>query len=47
MKGFLGTDPYQNILYKGRLHFAVAVSTEYTTKMLFYRLRRMAKNDGF
>ncbi|MEZ6878807.1 transposase [Enterobacter sp. KBR-315C3_2022] len=47
MKGFLGTDPYQCILCKGRLRFAGAMAGKHATKMLSARLQRMAKNDGF
>ncbi|WP_338505645.1 IS91 family transposase [Erwinia aphidicola] len=43
MKGFLGTDPYQCILCKGRLRFAGAVAGEHATKMLSDRLHQMAK----
>ncbi|CAI2793444.1 Uncharacterised protein [Serratia grimesii] len=43
MKVFLGTDPYQCILCKGRLRFAGAVAGEHATKMLSERLHRMAK----
>nr|WP_249105810.1 hypothetical protein [Serratia marcescens] len=43
MKGFLGTDPYQCILCKGRLRFAGAMAGEYATKMLSDKLHRMAK----
>nr|WP_260679887.1 hypothetical protein [Serratia liquefaciens] len=43
MKGFLGTDPYQCILCKGRLRFAGAVAGEHATKLLSDRLHRMAK----
>ncbi|CAK9887101.1 MAG: hypothetical protein XXXJIFNMEKO3_LKCDNKCA_00049 (plasmid) [Candidatus Erwinia impunctatus] len=43
MKGFLGTDPYQCILCKGRLRFAGAVAGEHATKMLSDRLQQMAK----
>ncbi|BEO21291.1 hypothetical protein SMQC19_46380 (plasmid) [Serratia marcescens] len=43
MKGFLGTDPYQYILCKGRLRFAGAVAGEHATKMLSDRRYRMAK----
>ncbi len=43
MKGFLGTDPYQCILCKGRLRFAGAMAGEHATKMLSDRLHRMAK----
>ncbi|HFI5335102.1 TPA: hypothetical protein ACGQS5_002790 [Serratia liquefaciens] len=43
MKAFLGTDPYQCILCKGRLRFAGAVADEHATKMLSDRLHRMAK----
>ncbi len=43
MKGFLGTDPYQCILCKGRLCFAGAVAGERATKMLSDRLHQMAK----
>ncbi|UIA87933.1 hypothetical protein LU631_25630 [Erwinia tracheiphila] len=43
MKGFLGTDPYQCILCKGRLHFSGAVAGEHATKMLSDRLHQMAK----
>nr|WP_232095042.1 MULTISPECIES: transposase [Serratia] len=47
MKGFLGTDPYQCILCKGRLCFVGAVAAEHATKMLSDRLQRMEKNDDF
>lgn len=47
MKAFLGTDPYQCILCKGRLRFAGAMAGEHATKMLSDRLYKMAKNDGF
>ena len=43
MKGFLGTDPYQCILCKGRLRFAGAMAGEHAPKMLSDRLHRMAK----
>nr|WP_237446174.1 transposase [Serratia marcescens] len=43
MKGFLGTDPYQCILCKGRLRFTGAVAGEHATKLLSDRLQRMAK----
>ncbi|EOS94130.1 IS801 transposase, partial [Erwinia tracheiphila PSU-1] len=43
MKGFLGTDPYQCILCKGRLRFAGAVAGKHATKMLSDRLHQMAK----
>nr|WP_226909037.1 hypothetical protein [Serratia marcescens] len=43
VKGFLGTDPYQCILCKGRLRFAGAVAGEHATKMLSDRLQRTAK----
>ncbi|CAI1078545.1 Uncharacterised protein [Serratia entomophila] len=44
MKGFLGTDPYQCILCKGRLRFAAGtVAGEHATKMLSDRLHRTAK----
>ena len=43
MKGFLGTDPYQCILCKGRLRFAGAMAGEHSTKMLSDRLHQMAK----
>ncbi|UIA83496.1 transposase [Erwinia tracheiphila] len=43
MKVFLGTDPYQCILCKGRLRFAGAVAGDHTTKMLSDRLHRMVK----
>nr|WP_250648591.1 transposase [Serratia marcescens] len=46
MKGFLGTDPYQCILCKGRLRFTGAMAGEHATKLLSDRLQRMAKNDG-
>nr|WP_260679892.1 hypothetical protein [Serratia liquefaciens] len=38
MKGFLGTDPYQCILCKGRLRFTGAVAGEHATKLLSDRL---------
>lgn len=41
MKGFLGTDPYQCIICKGRLRFAGAQAGEHATKMLSDRLHRM------
>ncbi|KKF35901.1 IS91 family transposase [Erwinia tracheiphila] len=43
MKAFLGTDPYQCILCKGRLRFAGAVAGDHATKMLSDRLYQMAK----
>lgn len=43
MKAFLGTDPFQCILCKGRLRFAGAMAGEHATKMLSDRLYRMAK----
>ncbi|MBH2919035.1 hypothetical protein I5Q47_24740 [Serratia marcescens] len=43
MKAFLGTDPYQCILCKGRLRFAGAMAGEHATKMLSDRLHKMAK----
>jgi hypothetical protein len=43
MKAFLGTDPYQCILGKGRLRFAGAMAGEHATKMLSDRLHWMAK----
>ncbi len=43
MKGFLGTDPCQCILCKGRLRFAGDMAGEHATKLLFDRLHRMAK----
>lgn len=43
MKAFLGTEPYQCILYKDQLRFASAVAGEHTTKLLLNRLHRMAK----
>lgn len=43
MKVFLGTDPYQCILCKGRLRFSGAMAGEHATKMLSDRLQRMAK----
>ena len=43
MKTFLGTDPYQCILCKGRLRFAGAVEGEHATKLLSDRLHRMEK----
>ena len=43
LKGFLGTDPYQCILCKGRLRFAGAVAGKQTTKLLTDRLQRMEK----
>ncbi|MGG4627235.1 hypothetical protein ACLPHD_23185 [Serratia odorifera] len=43
MKAFLGTDPYQSILCKGRLRFAGTMAGEHATKMLSDRLQRMAK----
>lgn len=38
MKGFLGTDPYQYILCKGRLRFTGALAGEHATKLLSDRL---------
>ncbi|UAN45205.1 transposase [Serratia sp. JSRIV001] len=43
MKAFLGTDPYQCILCKGRLRFAGAVAGDHATKILSDRLQKMAK----
>ncbi|WKM72472.1 transposase [Klebsiella oxytoca] len=43
MKGFLGTDPYQCLLCKGRLRFTGAVAGEHTTKLLTDRLQQMEK----
>ncbi|EBP4367410.1 transposase [Salmonella enterica] len=43
MKAFLGTDPYQCILCKGRLRFAGAMAGEHATKMLSDRQHRMEK----
>ncbi len=43
MRGFLGTDPYQCLLCKGRLRFTGAVASEHATKRLSDRLQRMAK----
>ncbi|HBC0148547.1 TPA: hypothetical protein JDC18_003471 [Salmonella enterica subsp. houtenae] len=43
MKAFLGTDPYQCILCKGRLRFAGAMVGEHATKMLSDRQHRMEK----
>ncbi|CAK9887116.1 MAG: hypothetical protein XXXJIFNMEKO3_LKCDNKCA_00064 (plasmid) [Candidatus Erwinia impunctatus] len=43
MKAFLGTDPYQCILCKGRLIFAGTMAGEHAAKMLSDRLHQMAK----
>ncbi|NJD85788.1 hypothetical protein EWM60_12935 [Candidatus Erwinia dacicola] len=45
MKGFLGTDPYQCILCKGRLRFAGTMAGEHAAKMLSDRLHQMAKKQ--
>ncbi|MFB9085946.1 hypothetical protein ACFFW8_10505 [Erwinia tracheiphila] len=47
MKGFLGTDPYQCILCKGRLRFAGAVAGDHATKKCSLTgCIRWRKNDG-
>ncbi len=43
MKGFLGTDPYQCILCKGRLRFAGAQARTQAMALLSERLRGMEK----
>ncbi len=43
IKGFLGTDPYQCILCKGRLRFAGAQAGTQAMKLLSERLRGMEK----
>lgn len=47
MKGFLGTDPYQCILCKGRLRFANALAGEHAIRCSMTGCIGWRKSDGF